>query len=269
MKLLFFTGENFSGGLLGVLDFDIWKAAEEKQSDVYFTKTAQKADKIYYECNRSGNYNPPTSRQRYLKMQGSRKINSRCPSMMRVHLKGNTVQVFYTKTHVGHKIELKHLNVHPTDRKLIAGYISMGLSKQFILEKIRSSWSEENFHRIHLAGPTDLKNISRDFKIDIDVKRDANDLISVESWIKEMQSSDSDPILLYQEQSDADPFILVISTSAQISMFNRYGNNIIAIDSTHGTNDYDFQLTTIMVVDENRQVEHFLWGFPGGSKTIV
>ena len=67
-----------------------------------------------------------------------------------------------------------------------------------------------------------------------------------------MQSSDSDPILFYQEPSDEDSFILIISTSAQLSMFNRYGSNIIAIDSTHGTNDYNFQLTTIMVVDENR-----------------
>lgn len=234
------------------LDFEIWKAEEEKRLNVYFTKVAQKLDKIYFECNRSGHYTPKDSRQRHLKIQGSRKINSRCPATIKVHIDQEMVNVCYNKTHIGHKFELKHLNVHPTDRKLIAGYISMGLSKRSILEKIRSSWSEENFHRIHLTGALDLRNISRDFNLDINVKRDANDLVSVESWIKEMQSSDSDPILFYQEPSDEDSFILIISTSAQLSMFNRYGSNIIAIDSTHGTNDYNFQLTTIMVVDENR-----------------
>ena len=35
-------------------------------------------------------------------------------------------------------------------------------------------------------------------------------------------------------------------------MIEKYSKDIIAIDSTHGTNNYDFQLTTLKVVDENK-----------------
>ena len=221
-------------------------------NDVYFAKTAQKRERVYYDCNRSGHYTPQESRQRHIKLQGTRKINARCPAGLRVHRTSINVTVTYVKTHVGHSKDLKHLNIHPEDQKMIAGYISMGLTKQSILEKIRSSWSEENFHRLHLTGNQDLLNIKRDFRVDANVQRDKNDMISVESWIDEMQSSSSDPILFYQPQSGNQPFMLIIATTAQISMFNKYGGNIIAIDSTHGTNDYDFQLTTVMIVDENR-----------------
>lgn len=162
------------------------------------------------------------------------------------------MKVFYVKTHIGHNIELRHLNNHPEDRKLIVGYRSMGMSRQYILEKIRSSFCEENQHRIHGTRMRDFENISRDFKIGIDVRRDPNDLTSVQAMIEEMQSSESDPILLYHEQTETDSSLIAIATSAQISMFNQFGGNIIAIDSTHGTNDYNFQLTTIMMVDENR-----------------
>ena len=33
-------------------------------------------------------------------------------------------------------------------------------------------------------------------------------------------------------------------------MMKEFGNNIICVDSTHKTTGYDFQLTTVMIVDE-------------------
>ena len=42
----------------------------------------------------------------------------------------------------------------------------------------------------------------------------------------------------------------------QKSMLIRHGDNIITIDSTHGPNPYDFQLTTVIIIDELNQ------GFP-------
>lgn len=42
----------------------------------------------------------------------------------------------------------------------------------------------------------------------------------------------------------------------QRSLLQQFGSNIIAIDSTHGLNNYDFELTTLMIVDE------FNEGFP-------
>jgi len=33
-------------------------------------------------------------------------------------------------------------------------------------------------------------------------------------------------------------------------MLTKFGNNVICIDSTHGMNQYDFHLTSLVVVDE-------------------
>jgi hypothetical protein len=44
--------------------------------------------------------------------------------------------------------------------------------------------------------------------------------------------------------------------AAQQRMLEKYGNNILMIDSTHGTNPYQIQLTTLMAVDGDYE------GFP-------
>ena len=46
---------------------------------------------------------------------------------------------------------------------------------------------------------------------------------------------------------------------AQCTMLKQHGSggmSVVCIDSTHGTNAYNFHLTTVMVLDSNRQ------GFP-------
>jgi len=50
--------------------------------------------------------------------------------------------------------------------------------------------------------------------------------------------------------------VLAIMTDSQQTLFDLYGDDIISIDSTHGTNKYDIQLTSLLVVDSNRE------GFP-------
>lgn len=47
-----------------------------------------------------------------------------------------------------------------------------------------------------------------------------------------------------------DDFCLVLMTGFQKSMLDKFGSNIIAVDGTHGLNNYDFELTTVLVVDE-------------------
>ena len=66
---------------------------------------------------------------------------------------------------------------------------------------------------------------------------------------EEMQSSQNDPIIFYQEPSadGSSHFMLALATRSQRFMLEKYGHNIIAMDSTHGTNDYDFQFTTVQM----------------------
>ena len=71
-----------------------------------------------------------------------------------------------------------------------------------------------------------------------------------------------DEILLYKKQGQdfprlkADDFCIIFMNKAQQNILKKFGNNVIAIDSTHGLNMYDFELTTVMVIDE------FGEGFP-------
>lgn len=47
-----------------------------------------------------------------------------------------------------------------------------------------------------------------------------------------------------------DDFLMVIQTPFQREMFKKFAQKGICCDSTHGTNAYDFLLTTIHVINE-------------------
>ncbi|XP_074604044.1 uncharacterized protein LOC141857445 [Brevipalpus obovatus] len=246
------------GGI--TLDFLAWKSRmEDDETAHYALKTGKREDKRrYYECNRSGEYKSEGSNIRARRQKDTRKIGKRCPSTIRVHEKDDKIHVTFYRTHVGHQKEMKHISIPQNDRIEIAQQIAGGVSKDRILERIQNTWTETNNKRVHRVQNKDLINITHSFKLDSEVVRHKNDLISVESWIAEMHASDFDPIIIHQDQieQESQPLILGISNRAQRYMLERFGDDINAMDSTHGTNDYDFQLTTIMVVDENRN------GFP-------
>ena len=89
-----------------------------------------------------------------------------------------------------------------------------------------------------------------------DGKRNKIDAVSVDMWVNEQMNSESHSVVYYKKQGQKDDnfsendFCLIIMNKSQEFMLEEYGNNIIAIDSTHGLNGYDFELTTLMVVDE-------------------
>ena len=76
------------------------------------------------------------------------------------------------------------------------------------------------------------------------------------------KDSEKNPVLLHKPQ-DSEPhskcpslkkkdFILVhvIQTPLQREMSIKFGTSVICMDDTHGTNSYDFNLITVVVVDE-------------------
>ena len=72
-----------------------------------------------------------------------------------------------------------------------------------------------------------------------------------------MKQSDNNPVLLYKIQGKSDEimseddFVLALQTPFQAHMLQSCGHDkIVCINSTHGTNAYDFSLTTVVVVDE-------------------
>ena len=50
-----------------------------------------------------------------------------------------------------------------------------------------------------------------------------------------------------------DDFLLVLQMLFQCDMLKSFSSNAVCIDSTHGTNAYDFNLTSILVIDDYRE----------------
>ena len=110
----------------------------------------------------------------------------------------------------------------------------------------------------------DLANIERAYGLQT-VQRHVNDQQSVLAWITEWKQSEEDPVLYYKLQGqeaaeDVDflkeDFFIVIQSPLQKQMYLKFAHKGVCCDSTHGTNAYDFTLTTILVIDEFGQ------GFP-------
>nr|XP_015840418.1 PREDICTED: uncharacterized protein LOC103312967 [Tribolium castaneum] len=86
-----------------VADFEAWKEKMEKETKSFYAlvKTAESTlgKTKYYACHRSNNN----------KFSGSIKINGVCPSRIKVEIHSATgkVSTTFTKTHAGHKEELK------------------------------------------------------------------------------------------------------------------------------------------------------------------
>lgn len=110
------------------------------------------------------------------------------------------------------------------------------------------------------ATKQDLRNIVRDFNLDPS-RSHSDDAVSIEVWctkVNMVNDPSLNPVIFYKRQgiNDSDnglkneDVVLIISNAFQRKMFATFGNNIICIDSTHGTNEYDFHLTSLVVVDE-------------------
>ena len=146
-----------------------------------------------------------------------------------------------------------------------------------ILNDIRESVTNK-LGRKHLVTRQDLHNIKAQFNID-GIMRHKNDLTSVMAWVEEMSTLDYNPVLAFKMQgislpnAPTDDILLVVQTAFQCDVLKSFGSNAVCIDSTHGTNAYDFTLTSILVIDDyggglpvgwmisNREDKHMLIQF--------
>ena len=104
-----------------------------------------------------------------------------------------------------------------------------------------------------------MRNIQHCYNIE-GISRHANDLTSVCSWVEELSSLPYNPVLVFKPQGtpqlpsmeniSVNNFVLGIQTEFQRDMLKKFGNSCICMDGTHGTNVYDFNLITILVIDK-------------------
>ena len=124
--------------------------------------------------------------------------------------------------------------------------VILGLDRHLILGKTFTTPKNSTTHIYNIGG----------------IEKHADDHLSVDTWIQELSSmEDENPVLLYKPQGVEDKnnfpdflssdFVLCMQTSTQRQFMLQFGSdNIVCLDSTHGTTQHDFNLITVMVVDD-------------------
>jgi len=167
------------------------------------------------------------------------------------------VEVNICHTHYGHDTSLEHLRLSTTQREIIAAKLQQGVSRERILDDIREDFPC-GFQRQHLIERQDIVNIEKAYGLRT-FQRHENDQQSTLAWIEEWKQTDQNPVLFVKlQEEDAsegydlakEDFHMVIQTPFQQEMLSKFADKGICCDSTHGTNGYDFPLTTIHVIDD-------------------
>lgn len=253
-------------------EFDNWKREIEYRDNLRFVvekiETYKKKKVTTFACHRSGNYRPGGKGFRHLKTQGSCKINAFCPASIKkieyFNCNAEKIEVFYTETHIGHEFEIKHIVLTREERKSLAMKMASKVPFDDILDEVRESISNEQFKRIHLVTKKDLFNIEQSFNLSKDVVRHSNDAISVDAFVNQMRNEGSS-ILFYKPQGTVlenhpnlkkDDFVLMLMKKAQEELLIKYGLDCVCSDGTHGLNNYNFELNTLLILDDIRE------GFP-------
>ena len=247
-------------------DIKAWKEKYEVCTNSWFVQSSGEKDLVetgttYYYCNRSGAFKSKSTGKRHLKTQGSSKMDAHCTASLRVSRgkQSKCIQVLVHKTHYGHKTSLGHLRIPDGERLAIAGQLAQGVTFQHVLDNIRDKLGEQ-FERIHLLTRKDITNIERTYGLK-GIQRHKDDATSVHLWVEEMKACDVNPVILYKAQGEPQPetcdnlskndFLLAIQTPLQKEMMVNFTNeSVICVDSTHGTNSYDFTLIIVMVADD-------------------
>ena len=131
---------------------------------------------------------------------------------------------------------------------------------------IRDKYQHKERSREHLIKKRDIINIKRKLNVNC-VHKHPNDLLSVCTWVEELKTLSYNPILAFKPQGDSpstrtlapDTFLLALQTQYQCNAFCKYGNKIVCMDSTHGTNIYDFLLISVLVVDDHGEGVPIAW----------
>nr|CAI5819476.1 unnamed protein product [Callosobruchus analis] len=250
-------------------DFFTWKKEYESETNSKFIKdyNVTKKSAIYkgFKCHRSGSYESVSKGLRNIKTQGSVKIGGYCPASIK--LKNNETagfDVVVVETHVGHDLEIKYLTLNKEEREYLARKIAANIPFDDILDEISSSITDSNLKRLHILNKKDLYNIATSFNLCPNTVRCSNDIISMDSWILDMQTNTA-AILFYKpeglivedwNQLKEDDFVLIVMAESQSQMLQSHGKEYICLDRIHGTIGYNYQLVTLLVVDDIGQ------GFP-------
>ena len=92
------------------------------------------------------------------------------------------------------------LRIDPQTRNIIASKLQQGVCRQQILDDIREiTETTGSISRKNLVTKKDISNIQRQFNIE-SIQKHPNDMVSVASWVEEMEMLEYNPVLLFKQQ---------------------------------------------------------------------
>ena len=109
----------------------------------------------------------------------------------------------------------------------------------------------------HLLTKQDVANLRRKVH-DQTMIRHSDDATSVQMIVNELWNEAYDPVLIHKSQHvktpdcaslPEDAIVLAIQTEWQKELFEKFSSTVLCIDSTHGTNTYQFKVITCIVPD--------------------
>ena len=259
-----------------------WKTQEERMTKSWFVKKrADRRTKNYktswFYCNRNGTFSGRGQGKRSMRSQGSSKTGCSSSAFItaRVDTVTGEVEAEYCLQHVGHRQEIAFTRISADVRSRIAAKLAQGVSMNSILDYIRDTQAGP-LTRDHLTTHADLRNIKHQYNIDC-VQKDSDDATSVSHWEGEMKQENYNPVLYYKSQGEEpgekgvekNYFLLAMQTEFQKKMFSKYASKLICVDATHGTTACDFQLITVLVIDDYDEGIPVAWLISNKESTDV
>ncbi|KAL3173149.1 hypothetical protein MRX96_012286 [Rhipicephalus microplus] len=219
-----------------------------------------------YYCNGSGVARPKEGYgKRQEKSQSTCKSGKICLSFLTVTKQENTqspaaegigINVRYQKKHYGHQAEIQHLRMTDEEKANIAEHLERGVPMKTVLKNIKTSVASK-LRPARLAERVTLHNIKRQFHIAAPEQCHPNDAVSVDMWVQAMREKGETLVRLYKAQGAVDPngtfgatdFALALMREPQKEL-EELDTGTVCLDSTHGTTGYQFELTTLLVLDK-------------------
>ncbi|CAG9857288.1 unnamed protein product [Phyllotreta striolata] len=252
--------------------FEEWKEQIETNTISRYVKVSinklKKRLIQIYRCHRDGYYRSRSKNIRQVKRLGSNKINGHCPSKIYTSMVIQTGEVYvsYLPTHVGHTMDLGRIRLKRSDREHIASQIKQKIPFDDILRNIRDNLDENNFDRLHLLTKHDLFNIEQAYNLGNESVRHCN-----KDSLSNGINRESSFVRYFKKQGESDDeledndYLLIIMNDAQLNFLKKHGNKCIYVN----TSSHDFQLTTLMVLDELNQEFPCMFAFSNRSDVEI
>ncbi|KAE8737484.1 hypothetical protein FOCC_FOCC017052 [Frankliniella occidentalis] len=223
-----------------IKDFNQWKEKEEQDTFSYFTSRKGQASSTtkYFYCQRDGSAKLHSKRiTSRCNKKGRIKVGHICIAKMTVRVESKAVHLEYYPTH-SHACKREDIYHHPLPDAM-SRFIDEKLAKKIpatvVYELTKDRFLPKNVPHIH------------DTKASILTK---NSILIYKPYKRKLVHG---PPEIDKLPNSDELFMFAFQTERQPDLMKRHCSKILVVDETHGTNQYKYQLLTVIVIDDDRR----------------